>query len=264
MKIFVCGDIHAYFGRLNDMLNRKNPDIILQCGDYGWWPHYHDTYDTLLHGKKFDQHGVKNPNTKIFWCGGNHENWDDLDKYDDMTEVSPNVFYMPIGTTLELPDGRTVMFVGKAESTDKQWRTEGVSWWRQEVFSYKDFDLLPNPKEVKVDIVISHTVPKTFMKEFSHEFDSMVLQGRINDPTCEALDRVLEMFKPDLWFSGHFHNFMWGVYKNTRWFGLADIPYDKWYLELDLLPNWGEKKFIDWGTEPDLPKVVDYEGKDDF
>jgi len=252
MKIVVCGDIHTKWPYLNTFINRYKPNIILQCGDFGWWPHLHNT---VTEGIKFDQYGIKNPNTKIFWCGGNHENWDVLDEYTDMTEVYKNVFYMPIGTVLELPDGRNVLFVGKAESTDKELRVEGVSWWRQEVFSNKDFDLLPDPKKVKIDIVISHTVPKTFMNEFPGEFDSWVLSSRINDPTTEALDRVLEMYSPDLWFSGHFHDFMWGIYKNTKWFGIADIPYSNWWMDLDKIPKWSDKKFIDWSDKERRPKV---------
>lgn len=257
MKIFVCGDTHAKWGLLNTFINKKNPDIILQVGDWGWWPHFDNTYDTLEHAKRYQQHGVKNPKTKIFTCMGNHENWDDLEKYDDMTEISPNIFYCPIGTILELPDGRNVLFVGKAESTDKAWRTEGVSWWRGEIFSNKDFDLLPDPKDVKVDIVISHTVPKLFMDEFSYQFDSWVRSERINDPACQALDRVLDMYKPDLWFSGHFHNWMVGQYKNTKWYGLADIPYNKWYVELDNLPN-NKPKFIDWDDIKNRPVNDDF------
>ena len=246
-KIYICGDVHAQWSHLNTFINKKKPDVILQCGDWGWWPHFDGSYSTMEHGKRWYQNGIKNhqndKTTQIFWAPGNHENWEDLNNnfgY-NMSEVHPDIWYCPFGSVLELPDGRNVLFVGGAESTDKEQRTVGVSWWFDEIITNADFRELPNPDEVKIDIVISHTVPQLFMKEFHNKFDPWVRDQRWNDPSCKALDEVLRMFKPDLWFSGHFHEFMYGRYDNTLWFGLADIPYDRWYVDLSKLPE-GRKK----------------------
>ena len=38
MKVLVVGDIHGDWGKLNSLLTVKRPDIVLQCGDFGWWP----------------------------------------------------------------------------------------------------------------------------------------------------------------------------------------------------------------------------------
>ena len=39
MKVIVIGDVHGEFNKLNAFLNKpKNIDIILQCGDFGYWP----------------------------------------------------------------------------------------------------------------------------------------------------------------------------------------------------------------------------------
>lgn len=41
MKIIVAGDFHGHFGPVNTMIAKQNPSIILQCGDFGWWPRVH-------------------------------------------------------------------------------------------------------------------------------------------------------------------------------------------------------------------------------
>ena len=68
----------------NNLINKKKPDIILVCGDFGWWPKFYPI-DKL-----------KPQDTKIYWCPGNHEDWWDLrdnwDKKDAPCEVKKNVY----------------------------------------------------------------------------------------------------------------------------------------------------------------------------
>ena len=111
MKVMVMGDTHAEWGPLNVVLNKKRPDILLQCGDFGWWRPFHGIKDKTG-DDPFDQYGIKNHKTKIYWCPGNHEHWWDLLQNftdDGPQEVMPNVYYMKRGTTLTLPDGRNVL-----------------------------------------------------------------------------------------------------------------------------------------------------------
>jgi Icc-related predicted phosphoesterase len=35
MKTLILGDVHAEFGKLNEIINRKNPDLVICCGDFG-------------------------------------------------------------------------------------------------------------------------------------------------------------------------------------------------------------------------------------
>ena len=235
MKILVVGDIHGSWGQLNTLINKKNPEIILQCGDFGWFPHLHDTKQKK---KKWNQYGIKPQNTKIYWCPGNHENWDSLDemsKKDDMIhEIMENVFYCEFGATLTLPDGQIVLFAGGADSIDKQWRTEGVDWWRQEIITEYDFYMLP---DIDVDIIVSHTIPRKFIKEFPDEFPGTWLTDKLDlkfkDPSCKALDQVFDKYKPSQWFSGHFHRYMSGTYKDCKWEGLSAPGFgDKWWTVL--------------------------------
>ena len=226
-NIMVLGDIHARWGLVNNLINKKKTKLILQVGDFGWFPHVHDKTEqyTVMTSQgwaykytKFDQYGLKMHNTKMYWCAGNHENHDDLSEREKSgdTETMPNVFYMPFGTTLELDDGRTVLFCGGARSMDQRYRVEGVDWWRNEEIALGDLNKLP---EEKIDIVISHTSPIEFLMQMDNRgivrLDSTDPNQR--DGSRHALSYVLNKYKPDLWYFGHFHRACAGQFRGTRW-----------------------------------------------
>ena len=205
-KIMVIGDTHGDWGFLNNVINKKRPDIVLITGDFGHWPNFHGTYNVAPPGCKRQKwylwDAIKNHQCKVYFAHGNHEDLDDLDAREKagQTEIMPNVFYMPKGSTLTLPDGRNVLFFGGAESIDKSSRREGYDWFRQEVATYSDLFRLDAVK-CKVDFVVSHTCPRCFTG-----YDSMLeLNGKWNDPTRAILDYVMETFRPKLWYFGHWH-----------------------------------------------------------
>lgn len=205
-KIIVCGDVHGKWWLLNILIATEKPDIILQCGDYGWWPHIPDVDNTPLDYKE----------TAIYWCPGNHENWDDLDERGtDITLMPDGSFYCPFGTTKVLPTGERVLFVGGAESIDKWHRIQGYSWWPQEIITEKEMLRLP---DIDIDIVISHTIPTRFIKEFGY----MRYRDKYNDPSCKALDIVFDIYKPKKWYSGHYHHRESNEIEGCKWEALAD------------------------------------------
>ena len=246
-RIIVAGDTHGQWSALNKVISKKNPEIILQCGDFGWWPNLHNTrsiyagyeeVDGSIEGdawartvgtrrrKKWDQFGIKAGDTKVYWCDGNHEDhWDLRDERNYMKapcQLMPNVYYMKRGSVLELPDGRNVMFMGGADSIDKQYRTSGSDWFPEEVITQKDIEDLP---DIKIDIVISHTCPL----EFHH---TILLkkapywgwQKKIKDPSAHALSYILNRYKPSLWYFGHFHVHATGTHFDTKWYCLDKLP----------------------------------------
>ena len=239
MKIIICGDIHGDWGALNQLIDKKKPDMILQVGDWGWFPHYHGKPGVTRGGASWNQYGVKNHQgdkiTKIYWCGGNHENWDSLDKMGTEIYEIPeqkDVFFCPFGTTLELPDGQIVLFAGGAKSTDAHTRIEGDSWWRQEEISQADIDRLP---DINVDIVISHTVPRQWMDACYYSLCGMRTDGstRYHDSSTFALDIVKQKYNPKKWYSGHFHVGFYREIQGCKWNSL-DMPRNLgfWWVEL--------------------------------
>lgn len=217
--IIVAGDIHGCFGDLNQLINQRKPKILLQAGDFGYWPEFN----------KPDKYGhMSRPvagNCHVHWCDGNHEDHWRL-KERKTNELWPNVFYQPRGSTLTLPDGRTVLFMGGADSIDKGMRTVGLDWFPEEVISYNDVARLdPN---LKVDIVVSHTCPA----ELAHKMvrDTRAMSG---DPSRHALSEVFKMYRPPLWYFAHWHMHMSTFMMGCRFIAL-DYPGNggRWWLPL--------------------------------
>lgn len=193
-KVMIVGDTHGVFNLLKSLVRRHNPSLVLQVGDFGYWPN---------HGMRLPKLGfrdIADNVVPVHFCDGNHENhWrlmDIVSNGKDL-ELSWGVFYQPRGSVLTLPDGRTVLFAGGAASIDRDMRTPGIDWFPQEIFTDEEFRTL-FPDVETVDIVISHTAP-----------ESVTLPPRLDktfyDPSRRVLELVLHRYKPKLWFCGHFH-----------------------------------------------------------
>lgn len=237
-RVYVLGDIHADFGALSQFINKKKPDIILQCGDFGWWPHRHKT-EKITRNRRFDQYSVKPGGTRLYWCDGNHENHDDLQERmkaspgQPLEIPVPGCFYMPRGSVLTLPNGRAVLFFGGAMSTDKEGRVEGDSWWAKEVPTIEDLEHARAQVAAhggRVDIVISHTGPTQFLQQLPK---NKIDQARLEDPTVALLDSVLQEFQPRKWYFGHFHLHARGLDHGCEWQALSGEGLGgKWFVEL--------------------------------
>lgn len=125
--VFILGDVHGDFALLNKFINKtirlsrqmravadggKLDIAILQCGDFAWfWPQFDNT-GKIKNSVDFAKDGI----VPIYWCGGNHEDWDRLDGLfpdgseaarTNMVEVDKGIIFCRFGATLELAPGRT-------------------------------------------------------------------------------------------------------------------------------------------------------------
>ncbi|MCX6826876.1 MAG: metallophosphoesterase, partial [candidate division Zixibacteria bacterium] len=96
MKVIVLGDIHGEFARLNCLIEQEQPDVILQVGDFGYWPRIEDQDLSVINRDK----------TRIYFCEGNN---DDIGRLRGLTqiphqpvEIIPGIYYMPRGSMLRL------------------------------------------------------------------------------------------------------------------------------------------------------------------
>jgi hypothetical protein len=198
-KIVVVGDVHQDHTYLNDILKEESPAVILQCGDFGFIWNKNSWRERLG--------TIKNPmGTKIFWCPGNHENYDMLESIWGLygcepKEVYPNIFYCPRGSRLVLND-ELILFMGGALSVDKGFRILKKSWWQQEVLNKSDLCKCGIQDVDEVFMVISHTSPGLF-----GERGTLHGIGDVHDPTQDALDEVLYKVNPKYWFYGHWHSY---------------------------------------------------------
>ena len=212
VKPLFVGDVHGNWNSLREIIETNNPEIIIQCGDFGFFPHFIDFFEG-------------NSTTKVYWCDGNHENHEQLNEMVNFygrkpIELSENCFYMPRGSTLKLDDGRNVLFMGGALSIDKCYRTEGRDYFRSETIS--DRDLIDLTDDLIVDIVVSHTAPNKFKIPMRGQtnYNSIDRYHPLYDPSRDALDYILLKYHPAMWVFGHFHHFARGTDLGCSWFML--------------------------------------------
>jgi hypothetical protein len=218
-KIAIIGDIHEYFDLLNYFIYQNRPEIIIQCGDFGYFPEkYHNSLripNTLPNGRR----------VPIYFCDGNHEDFATL--FSDWRasggklepfEIAPEVYWMPRGSVLELPNGQRACFLGGARSVDRPYGTEGINWFNEELLTMETIKLLP----FSADIVISHTAPNFFDidKHHSPHFDEG--WDMTEDKSRDVLDEAFLRLRPKQWYFAHFHLHMMGVYQECEWIALSD------------------------------------------
>lgn len=202
MRILVAGDTHGDLDHVEYLFEKAtelNISTIVQVGDFGYWPHksnFHLEVDKLA-----VQHEVD-----FYWLDGNHENFDMLEQAVDTTSTVPvsmgeRLVYLPRGCTWEW-DGVRFMALGSGYSIDKELRTEGVSWWRQETLTTAE--VLRAMDQGEVDILLSHDMPGETFNEMakSRTWWSPIKESAANR---RAVDAVIESAKPRLIIHGHMH-----------------------------------------------------------
>lgn len=223
MKILVLGDIHGAFPHdLNKLICDQHPDVVLQCGDFGFWG-------------KICEH-IEPSDTLVLFCDGNHDHHPTLitlrqqaGKLPQAHEICPGVFYQDRGSTFTLPDGRVVLFAGGAWTVDALERNAGVDWFPEEILTEEELSRFPDPATVSVDIVVSHTCPSRFHWQLPDpsNFEAYPdwIAAKFRDPSCLVLDQVLERYRPSQWLFGHYHEFHEGETEGCKWTGLACPEY---------------------------------------
>ena len=220
MKNIVLGDTHADFGKLNTFINKKRPDNIFILGDFGYWPSLIEekiSYGWGGHSSVYRKESsnclaqIKLKDSKLYFLDGNHEQHSELNQYQDghIHELQKNIFFCSRGSSITI-DGCKILFMGGARSIDKDMRTEGVDWFREETISYADYERAMGHHNI--DIVMSHTAPTYFLSE--------LLEGntaKINDPSCEALSGIFNKYRPRRWLFGHWHFYKEGCYRDCYW-----------------------------------------------
>jgi hypothetical protein len=171
----IIGDVHGHYYKYHNII--KECEYSIQLGDFGF------DYITLLY--------VNPTHHKII--PGNHDNYDIIHSY-------PHILQDDFGIT-ELDDLR-FGYIRGAESVDRMYRTEGVSWWKDEEMTYKrGCECINFFKHNHVNMILSHDCP------------FFVVPSVITNPykttsstTNSILDGVFEVCKPSRWFFGHHHN----------------------------------------------------------
>lgn len=144
----------------------------------------------------------------VLWLDGNHENFDLLKEY-PVTEwnggkvqrIAPDVIHLMRGYIYYI-GGKLFWVFGGGLSIDKIWRREGISWWKEEMPSYEEYDRgLENLQkaEFQVDYILTHTAPRKVVEQL---VDTLL-------PGEEALQYYLQDVAERVtfreWYFGHWH-----------------------------------------------------------
>lgn len=208
--LFFTGDTHGdpinhlnrFRNKMRDELTKE--DFLIICGDFGcFW--------TKPDRKQLDWLDSC-PWTTLF-VDGNHENFELLSQLEEKEMfgglvgiAGQSIFHLKRGEIYTIA-GQKIFTFGGGISIDKAWRTEGISWWPEEIPSDAEFRHGMENLEKhgwKVDIIVTHTMPKDAVLEFEAG-QTHRLSEKFKDPTVDFLQHVLEAVEFRSWYAGHFH-----------------------------------------------------------
>ena len=217
-RILVAGDFHGnldHQGRVYQAAQNHGADAIVQVGDWGYWPTPSGNIPMADHAAKmYAKTGIPQ-----YWLDGNHEHFDMLEALglyggEGMQKMQDGLYYLPRGTRWQW-NGKKYLAFGGAYSIDKDWRTPHVSWFPQELPTWKQVDeVLDNPDPV--DIMFSHDSPVWPVGLHSnYKTDAMSEYSR------QAIRAIVNHVNPTLLYHGHYHHPWKGMYNSTRVVGLG-------------------------------------------
>ena len=207
-RIFLTGDTHSDVSRILrlDMPELTKEDYVIILGDFGViWRN-----DIMM---KAVLKQLSEKNFTVCFVDGNHENFNMISKIEHVVPwhsgmagiIAPGVVHLLRGQIYQIGD-RTIGVCGGANSIDKAWRTENVSWWPQEVITDEEvsfFQMNLIHKGVRaLDLMLTHDCPASIVP-------AVALWSGINgasiDKSEEQLEKIKQMVEVKKWYFGHWH-----------------------------------------------------------
>lgn len=204
--IYITGDTHIPIDIKK--LNTKNfseqktltkEDYVIICGDFGG----------VWNGKneeKYWLNWLKNKNFTTLFIDGNHENFNMLKNFEiadllggKVQKIDEGIFHLMRGEVYNI-DKKKIFAFGGANSHDKEYRTEGISWWKEEIPSAEEYENARKNLEKngrKVDYIITHCAPG-FINSGIFHYE--------NDGINDFLDEISNKIDFKKWFFGHYHD----------------------------------------------------------
>lgn len=175
-RVFIAGDYHGELD-IHKISSKKFPegknltkeDFVICLGDFGLiWKNTPDRNE-----KYWLNWLEEKPYTTLF-LDGNHENFDRLEllpevkKFGDVVgKVNDSIFHLRRGRVYTI--GKSTFFTfGGAQSVDKSIRVERISWWKQELPTYREqMTGIENLKQHNwlVDFILTHDAPRVIINE---------------------------------------------------------------------------------------------------
>ena len=208
--IYITGDTHGALevDKVTDFFNVEakkqiltKDDFLIILGDVGvCW----DNGKNDAHVKEV----LQELPVSTLWIDGNHENFDLLSEYSvsswhggKVQEIEPDIIHLMRGQVYEI-EGRTFFTFGGAFSTDRAYRTEGSSWWPEEMPSQEEYKQGLHALEThdnRVDFILTHTAPYDVVAALGF---GMVEE---EEKFQKYLQRIADNTEFQGWFFGHYH-----------------------------------------------------------
>jgi Icc-related predicted phosphoesterase len=201
--IYVVGDLHGNFERLDTLRNYLNPeDTVIQVGDFGFYP------KKISRNHEF----FTNYPCRILAIDGNHENFSYISEFekDPVVNVVGNLHFVRRGTVLTI-ENKLFGFLGGADSIDREYRVKsGPSqhWWLDEQISQEDVNsLIINVQDKQLDYLITHAAP-TFVVSANFaplNLRDWNLHNTWKDVSSEMVSTAYWALRPHKLICGHMH-----------------------------------------------------------
>ena len=203
-RLFITGDTHG-MNDIRKLTNENFPiqeeldksDVLCIAGDAAicWTGGNTD--------KQLQKWYEDKPFTTLV-IDGNHEGHELLSKLPiiekfggKVHQISNSVFYAIRGEIYTI-NGKKILTLGGAESTDKQYRVEGYSWWKDEEITERDISYAFHKLkkyDFSIDYIISHTGGSEICRQLGFT------------PTISdyLLDKILTISIYKKHYLGHYH-----------------------------------------------------------
>lgn len=222
MSVYVTGDTHGPIDIQKLSCTRwpvskylTRDDYLIVLGDFGLIFDNEPSKDEI-HWTRWLDH----KNFTVLALDGNHENHPRLNALPveeylggKVGRIADNIYHLKRGEIYTI-EGKKFFVFGGAVSIDKGCRTEGVSWWREEVASVAEMDYgIANLEKHQwsVDYIMAHTAPQFMIYAYLNSLNEK-FTGEI-DPTSKYLSHICENAKFTGFYCGHWHDdFAYGQY----------------------------------------------------
>lgn len=214
-RILLVGDLHMNTLAAHQVIDHAQAlgvDLILQLGDFGFWPR-------TSAGQKYLNEVESKLSTfglDLWFIPGNHEDWTSLAERpiedDGLGIITEHIRGIPVGHRWTWRSTRWLA-IGGAPSVDKHLRTEGVDWFPEEEITEKQLAAIVAAGPA--DLVVAHDAPMgtDFLdRRYQQHLDPWerdswwpVSAQLRADAHQERLRRILDGVEARRWFHGHHH-----------------------------------------------------------
>lgn len=217
-KVLLAGDWHGSIRWVSSVFkwaDERNIRTIYQAGDFGFWPGATGMLYLNSVIKMCEEYKIT-----LWVTPGNHEDYTQIADPETTDGVVPPKQVVADGDGWEfaiLPRGYQWEFgglswvsFGGAPSIDFDQRTEGVSWWPEEMIRVSD--LIRLPFNTGTDVMICHDAPDGGTDAVQAIIDTPWDQSGWSTAGLEyakegreLMNKAVQIVQPKMFVHGHFH-----------------------------------------------------------